>query len=212
MVESSIKQNEQRKTRSDKKRTIKPTLPLIVKNTVYRLSHITRTPVKDVAEKMCLFAIEDKNIIKSIAKKFRRDVRIDNTYYCGDITNASVVKRTQPGECERITLRLTGEAYEVIVVLAYALDCRPSRACALLIEESLTNSDFVNEYVKSHIEGKLDKNRMTELKKVMEYINRGEEEEYNWATLLSYIVDEVKKPNNVKNMVNDFIINHWKKP
>jgi len=64
-------------------------------------------------------------------------------------------------EKERVSTRLKDghrETYEVIKCLACALDCTPTFATAFLIEASIKNTEFVNGYVKAHIE-ELDKGR-----------------------------------------------------
>lgn len=205
----------QRKIRSDKKRDIKPTIPCELKEAIYRLSHITNTPVKLLGEKMCQYGFSNKRILDCLSPKFKRDIRIDNTFYRGDCARSSITKRTRNGECERITLRFRSQDYELINALAYAMDCTVARACAVLLELIFSDIDFIDAYVKEYLEDNLNRKQMNELKKVMNYINkinyRDNNEGHSWASLLSHIVDEVKAPvENAQEIVNDFVVNYWK--
>lgn len=202
-----------RKQRSDKKRDIKPTISRELKDTVYRLSFITNTPVKDVAESICVNGIGRNIVVEYMAQNFRRDIRIDNTLYRGDMTRVPVKKRTAPGQSERISIRFTQQTYEAICALSYALDCTVSRACALLLDASVRDSDFINEFVRKYLEDNIDETRMKELRKVLRYINADNpyNEEYSWAALLSYMIDEVRSSaDKVTDTVSDFIVKHWR--
>ncbi|MEX3624981.1 hypothetical protein [Viridibacillus arvi] len=203
------------KERSDKRRDIKPSLPLNLKEAIYRLSFITKIPVKDIAEDLVLYGIKTHDVIGKIAKKFRRDVRIDSTLYRGNLSNLPVSKEKRNEELDRITTRLTGSTFEIISALSYALDCRPARTCSLLIEESFHDVHFLHNYCEKHLNESIDKQRMLELKKILNYINNEmpNNEKFTWAGLLFYIYNEVSIPaSTTKEVVNDFIVNHWRNP
>lgn len=200
----------QRKIRSDAKKDIKPTLPIELKDAIYRLSYITNTPVMHVAEQLFLHSIGNVKINRSISKYFQREVRVNNTLYRGSLSNKAVTKQSRQGPSERIHFRVTTEAYEILAVFAYALSCSHSKASALLLEECVHDADFISNYVEKHLENNLSSSRMKELREFMRYVNNGEDV-HSWASLLSYITDEVKKPfNATKDLVNEFIIHHWK--
>lgn len=200
----------QRKVRSDAKKDVKPTLPIELKDAIYRLSYITNTPIMHVAEQLFLHSISDAKINEAISKYFQREVRINNILYRGSLSNMAVTKRTKQGQSERIHFRVTREAYEIIAVFAYALSCSHAKACAILLEECVHDADFISNYVEKHLEDNLSNSRMKELREFMRYVNNGENV-HSWASLLSYITDEVKKPfNATKDLVNEFIIHHWK--
>ena len=200
----------QRKVRSDAKKDMKPTLPLELKDAIYRLSTITKTPVMHVAKQLFLHSIQDVKINRKISSYFQREVRLNNVLYRGSLSNPPITKRPKQGSTERIHFRITKEAYELVAVFAYALSCSHSKACALLLEECMQDADFISHYVKNHLEDNISTSHMKELKAFMRYVNNGEEV-HSWASLLSYITDEVKKPfQATKEVVNDFIIHHWK--
>lgn len=200
----------QRKVRSDKKRDVKPTVKVELKDAIYRLSYITQTPVKDVAERMIEYAIRNQSILNNLAHSFRRVVRINDTLYLGHIDNKRIDRR-EDGVCERLTSRLTSHDYETVSALAYALDVNPTRVCAVLLEASMRDFTFVNTYVSCYLKTQLTSSQMKELRSIMQYVNEDAEEQMSFTTLLSMIVDEVSAPvSRIKDAVSEFIINNWR--
>lgn len=202
-----------RKVRSDKKTDVKPTVLNALANTIERLSFITKTPIWSVIEKICINGIGQKKVVSYLSQNFRRTVRIENTLYLGDINRVSVKKRMPAGETVRLSTQFKADMIEKLAVLAYALNCSVARACALLLDASLRDGDYINEFVRGYLEENIDEERMKELKKVLKYINTDNpyEEEFSWASLLSYMIDEVKDSAlKIQDTVTEFIVHHWK--
>lgn len=203
-----------RKVRCDKKRDVNPTVSSDLRDCIFRLSYITNNSVMSVAEAICINGIANKKVISHLSVNFRRPVRIDNVLYMGDMTRLPVKKRTAAGQSERVSIRFTSQTYEAINALSWALDCTVSRACALLLDSSVRDSDFINEFVRRYLEDSIDDQRMRELRKVLKYVNANNpyKEEYSWAALLSFMVDEVKSSaEKVQDTVSEFVVSHWKK-
>lgn len=200
----------ERKQRSDKKKDVKVTVDVYLKDAIYRLAYLTQTKVKDACEQMIKFAMTDTDIINSIALHFRRDIRINSALYVGSTSNTRVDMRIQ-GEKERMSTRLTARDFEVLSAFAYALDVRPARAAAVLIEMTMRDYRFVNNYVKCYLHSNLDDKQMRELRSILSFINANTDEHFTWATLLSTIANEVSTPiARVKDAVNEFVIRSWR--
>ncbi len=205
-----------RKERSDKKTNIKPTILLDAKTAIYRLADITGTPVKDVGEYLCKEALRNKEIIDVLSKYLKRDIAIQNTLYRGNLKNPSIMRRTEAGDCERITIRVTKDVNEILEDLAYCMGCAKARVTAALIENAISDFVIVDEYVKGFLEDGLDKQKMRELKKLMNYVNDNESgNDYTWASMLSVIVDEVKSTTNTllsgpNEIIEEYLINNWR--
>lgn len=198
----------ERKTRSDKKKDIKPTISVDLKNCIYRLSYITDTPVKDVIEIICEKGLQSRKVIEYLSQYFRRDYKFLNTFFIGDMERESLQRKYQSKENERVTTRVTSLVFEDIKSLANSLDVTPSKATALLLDASIRNTNLLNSFVKMYLHKELDKGRMNELKAVLKYINKNNpyNEDISWFTLLSLIFEEVKDgTKNVKNAVNNWI-------
>lgn len=207
---SKMKIEEGRKVRSDKKRDVKPVIKIELKDAIYRLSYITFTPVKDVAESMLMYAMNTVDVLNALSPNFRRVVRIKNTLYRGSIDNPRISKRDD-GNTERITIRLTQSLYESIYVLAYTLDVSPSRVCAILLDASMRDFRYLNNYVTRHLSSKLTTQQMGELQEILQYTNEEAEKKMTLADLLGAIVDEVSAPvSRIKDAVNEFIIHNWR--
>lgn len=196
-----------RKTRSDKKKEVKPTLPLKLRECIYRISYITNTPVKDVAESLCESGITSRKVMDHLSQYFRRDIRLLNTLYLGDLDRPSLQKKTKEAK-ERISIKFSQGTYENISSLSYALDVTPTKATMLLLEASIKNSEFINEYVEKHLGSYITEGKIKELKKVLRFINDNNpyEEEFSWTHLISYFFDELKSgSSNIKNTINEWI-------
>ena len=193
-VERVVIEQKKRQQRSDKKRDVKPTIPMQLRECIYRLSYITDTPVKDVSEALCESGINSKKVIELLSDKFRRDYRRENTYYLGDLSRPSLQKSNIEGEKERITIRFSQETYEKISSLAYALDVTVSKATFLLLDASVRNTNFLNRYVKESLRTHLDDKRMRELQEVLKFINDNNpyEEKITWMGFISYLYHEFK--------------------
>lgn len=203
-----------RKVRNDRKRDIKPTVSIELKDCIYRLSFITDTPVKDVVEEILIAGSSRLKVISYLSQYFVRDIRIEHVIYFGHTDRTPIKKRSYTGDVERISTRVTQQMYESLSAFAYSMDCSVSRACALLIDATVRDTDFVNDFAKQYIEKNVDESRMKELKKVLSYINAGNpyNERISWATLLTYLMDEVRVgAEKVQDTVSEFVINHWKK-
>lgn len=176
-----------------------------LKECIYRLAYITNTPVKDVAEEICVVGLRSRNVIEYLSQFFRRDFRLGNTFYMGDLERESLQAKKDKEKTGRVTIRFPQRTHERICALAYALDVTPSRATAILLEASITNTNFSNAFTRHYLQGKLDEGRMRELKKVMRFINQNNpyEEEISWGVLLSYLYEELKLgANHVANSLH----------
>ncbi|WP_251523172.1 hypothetical protein [Robertmurraya korlensis] len=197
-----------RKTRSDKKRDVKPTISTELKNCIYRLSYITDTPVKDVVEVICEKGIQSRKVIEYLSQYFRREYKYLNTLYMGDLGRESLQRKYQSGKNERITTRFNQATFEEIKSLSNALDVTPTKATALLLDASVRNTNILNAFVKSYLHQNVDKGRMKELKEVLHYVNKNNpyNEDISWFTLLSMILEEVKdSTTNVKEAIHSWM-------
>ncbi len=200
----------ERKTRSDIKKDVKPTIRIELKDAIYRLSYITQTAVKDVVAVMIEYAMNDSNTISNLSKHFKRDVRINNTLFIGNLKCTPISKR-ETGDCERVSTRLKSNTYHVVAAFAYALDSNPSRVSAILLNAAMHDINFINGYVKKYLDKHITESQMRELKEILKYINKDINTHHSWASLLSLIVDEVSLPvTKVKAFVNEYIIKNWR--
>lgn len=201
-----------RKIRSDKKKEVKPTIEVELKECIYRISYITQTPVKDVALVLCERGFLSHEVMSFLSERFRRTVRLKNTLYIGDIEKTSLRTRSIPGKKEKITMRFDSVMYENLCTLSYAMDVTPTQAVAELLNASVHYTDILNDIVKEHINGHLSEARMKELRKVLQYLNNHntEDAEVSWISFLSYLYEDIKQGEiTVSESVQEFI-KRWK--
>lgn len=181
------------------------------KEAIYRLAFITNVSVMDTVESMLKHAIQSKRILDDISPSFVRDIKIDNIIYVGHL-DAEKYPPTPKANINyvRIKTRLTQNDYHVLATIAYALDVRPARACAILVDETFHSPYFLDNYIKQYLKKNITDPQLLELKKIMEYANRDDNYNINWASLLSYIMREVKEPvvSTIKK-TSKLVINHW---
>lgn len=201
-----------RKVRSDKKRDVSPTIQLELKDTIYRISYVINTPVKDIVESICIFGMHSRKVMTTLSKHFKRNIKFQNTLFIGHLDHPSIKRFEKGVQTERIGTRFKQQDYETLVTLAFALDVTPSRAAALLLDTSIRHSDFVNSYFQQYLSKSIDYNRMVELKKIITFINDNNphEERVSWLALISYIYAEIKDSAlSLNESLNDFI-DKWK--
>jgi len=139
-----------RKTRSDKKIDVKPTMSIDLKNQLYSFAYLCDEPVKDVAEKLCVDGATSKVIIDDICKWFRRNYIYYNTVAVGDPERPRL-KINIKGESSKVTIRFRREDYDVLCNLAHALDITPTSTTGLLIKVSLCNVEFMQQYAHDYL-------------------------------------------------------------
>ncbi|MEK5109808.1 hypothetical protein MHI57_24390 [Cytobacillus sp. FSL K6-0129] len=201
-------EKKKRQTRSDKKRDIKPTISIDLKNCIYQLSYITNQPVKDIVEILCEKGLQSRKVMEYLSQYFRRDYQFFKTRFFGQLERESLQRKYQSPKNERVSVRFTQLTYEDIRKLSDALDVTPSKATALLLDASVRNANLLNAMVKLFLHEQLDPSRMDELKRVMKYVNKNNpyNEEISWFNLLSFIFDEVKDTTtNVKVAINNWL-------
>lgn len=204
--EATIKK---RKTRSDKKRDVKPTISLELKNCIYRLSYVVNIPVKNIVEVMCEKGLQSRPVIEYLAQFFRRDYQFLSTIYMGDYDRESLQNKWQPGKNERVATRFSSETYEKINDLSDALDVTPSKATSLLLDASVRNADLLNTYIEGFLKSEdVDSRRLDELNKVFSYLKKNNpyNEELTWYSILSMLYDEVyESTTNIKDSVHNWL-------
>lgn len=172
---------------------------------IHRLSHITHTPLKDVSEYLVNYVSNDVHTLQTLAKYFKRGVQIDNTFYNGNPSNRGIAKRIT-SETDIISIKFTQRDYDKIAALAYGLDLTPTRTTAVLLELASQNVRAVNEYVYENMVSELTDNQMSELRKVLSYVNRNNKNNSTWLGLLSRIVGDVRPASKkLFQIVHEFL-------
>jgi len=183
-----------RKVRSDKKRDIKPTIPIQLYECVNRISYVTNTPIKDVGELICRKGLYSAVVIEHLSNYFRRDYWATNhSIYIGNLKQSPyMIPKGIPKQ--RITMRFSQTNHDRLARLAYSLDLTVSSATGLLLESSIKNTDIVNAFISNFVKNELDPNRMKQLREVLKVINKNNhyEDEITLGAFISMLMEEMK--------------------
>ncbi|MEK4255397.1 hypothetical protein [Ureibacillus sp. FSL K6-2830] len=167
-----IKKEEGRKTRSDKKIDVKPTISKNLKNQLYTFAFLCNEPVKDVAERLCIRGATSKVIIEEICQWFRRDYLYKNTLVIGD-PNRKKLKIHIQGESAKVTIRFKQNDYDLLCKLAHALDLTPTTTAAVLIRMTLYNVEFMQKYAYDNL-SQLSDERKKKIEVLLKKMWKGE--------------------------------------
>lgn len=177
---------------TDKYREVKPAVSLKIKETLLRISSITHTSIHEVAIEICESGVVSKKVIDEMSPHFQHSIWLDQTLYRGSQSCPSVKNITITGTKERIPMQFSEISFENIRKLSYALDVTPSTAAEALLDISLKNGEFINDYVRHFFNKHANKKRIHELKHTFKFTSASTpyEEELSKQVLLSYIFDE----------------------
>lgn len=139
-----------RKVRSDKKVDVKPTMSITLKKQLYDFADLCQEHVKDVAEQLCVKGATSEFIIENIRQWFRRDYHREHTITRGFIERPRL-KITYQGETDKVTIKFVQKDYDLLSDLARALDINPTATSSVLIKMTLSNRNFMNEYIQLHL-------------------------------------------------------------
>lgn len=197
-----------KQTRRDKKKEVKATLAIDLKDSIYRLSYITHTPIKDVCEYLCQAVIYEPKYIDVLHQYFQRDlITSSRNVKFGSRDNKRLAKRIT-ATTERVTIKFKQIDYEVIFNLGYALDVSASRVVAILLDLAMKDINIVNLYIKQYLQHELTSTQISELKTLLAYVNQSGEVQHSWASLLSYIIDEIGSPAaKLRDTITKFLKN-----
>lgn len=200
-----------RKTRSDKKRDIKPTITSDLYECISRLSYITDRPIKDVGEAVCMKGLVSEKVIESISPNFKRDYWLNENRMFkghGQMTHSRILRVY--GEKRRIKIRLDQSTYDKLSDLAHSLDFTISSACSLLLEMSSLDPEIIQAFMDDYIDNNLDEQRKKQLRKVLKFINKHSpyEEDLSLLDLLNFIIEDFRKgTENIKATVDQYLKN-----
>lgn len=204
--------NALRKIRSDKKRDVKPTVHVSLYDTISRISYITNTPMKDVAEAFCINGLYSIKVIETFEKRFRRSYMFANSrfpkFFPGDESQIGQRAVKESGERRRVTIRFDQENHDKLAEFAYALDVTVSSATSMILEASIHETDILNQYLKMYLDDHLDAQRKAQLKEVLKYLAQQNhyDNEYTLRNLLAMLLDEVwEYGKNFKRTFEDWL-------
>lgn len=184
---------DERKTRSDKRLQVAPTVPTVLKEKVECLSTILGAPVKLIGEALCYEGVHIIEVIDLLSPHFVKSVRIENSIFFGNPDKKPMGNYT--GRTGRINIRFTQTNYSDIELLADLMDCTPSRATALLIDASIRCSYVVETIVRDYnYKESLSNGDIERLNKLMNWIaNDNPYKDFKWGDGMKLIAANAER-------------------
>ncbi|MDX1769904.1 MAG: hypothetical protein R3328_00115 [Planococcaceae bacterium] len=147
-----------RKVRSDKKKDVQPVVSGELKKQLFRFAFLCREPMKDAGERLCAIGSTSPIIMDEINCYFRRNIRIDNHQYIGYLDRPRLqILQSKP---EKITIKFPQESFEKLLNVSFALDLPLNQTAAVLLKKTITNQQFMKEYLEYHLPHLTDKERV----------------------------------------------------
>lgn len=202
-----------RKVRSDKKKDVKPTVSVELHDCISRISYITNTPMKDVAEFICVQGLFSREVLDVLSPNFRRNFSFGNILYIGDLHRTQDRSVKKDGAKKRLTIRFRQEDYDRLAELAHALDVTVSSAVSILLETAIKNRHIIDAYFTSYIHQSLDPSRKEQFKAVEKFIQKENpfQEDISFLDALHYIREGVvQRTRHLKQTLEDWVENRSK--
>lgn len=168
---------------------VKPYISVEQKGTISELSFLTGLPIKVICDDLMEHAV-DSNYAFFLTQHFKRGVIINKVQF--PAKNDPVPFPENKGELTRITLRINNKIHEYANSLYYATDISVPKILASMINYSLNDNKFFNEYVSNHLTNKVSDEHKKMLQSVLGSLNEGTERDQNMGTLIFYIMENKK--------------------
>lgn len=188
------------------KREVKPFIDIDVKDTIYKLSFVTGYSVMSICEDLCNHAFR-RGLGHELSPYFKRGIQIDGAIYQGN-KKAKKFETSSP-KIERISMKISNNAYEYAYNLSYAMGCSVAKIVAYAVEKSMNDFAFLDRYIIQFLSKRIDKERKDMMLKIVKAVNRNfvVDEEYSIVALLLYIADEYKRlSDGVEGVLKDVVV------
>lgn len=197
----------QRRERSDKKKSINPTVSLELYDTVCRLAYVCTGSVKDVGHTIISLGLSSQQVIESLSSNFRRPYFFDdNVMFNGHANQPKYNPVVGPSQ-KRMSLRFYNFEYDKLTELAYAMDSNRSKATAAVLETSLCNQHVLSDTLARYVQRKFDEKRLQQLNQVLQFINASSpNEDVTLSGMIGYLFSRVgQKTKKITQVVTDWM-------
>lgn len=178
---------------------VKPFIDIAVKDSIYKISHVTGYSVKGICEDLCNHVFENGLGIE-LSPYFKRDITIDGVEFKG---NRKAEKFDPISEnSERISLLINETAYEYAYNLSYAVGCSLAKIVGYAVEKCMRDFEFLNNYINQYLSKILGKEQVELVSRIIDTTD----EEYGDVLLLLYIADEYRRfSEGVEGVIEDAV-------
>ena len=190
-----------------RKRDVKPFISVETKNIIDKIAFLTGLSIKKICMDLCMHAV--KNYAEEeLVPYFKREIILNGKMYAA--LNKPEKFERKCGEIERVTMTFDESTHEYLHTLAYAIGTSTAKVVAYCIERSMSDTSFKTDYVAQSLLSKICENRVQLLKEILEDINHDHlENKHSMASVLMYIVDEIKEANQNFDTTIENVVSAW---
>lgn len=190
-----------------RKRDVKPFISIETKNIIDKIAFLTGLSIKRICMDLCMHAVTNY-AEEELVPYFKREIILNGKVYAA-INKPQKFER-KSGEIERVTMTFDESTHEYLHTLAYAIGTSIAKVVAYCIERSMSDTSFKTDYVAQSLLSRMCQNRVQLLKEILADINHDHlEDKHSMASLLMYIVDEIKEANQNFDMTVENVVSTW---
>ena len=185
---------------------VQPFIKKTTKNVIYKMSYITNQPVKQICGDLCLHSLADKRkLIEELAPFVKWSIKIDDVV-CSPADKPIKDYPLSGNDLERVNVKIDINSFELVRGLAYSVGWSIAKVVAFCIERSMSDFDFLNQYISEFIETSMDNNEKSIINKFANKINESLDDELSIPMLLIDIVEEKPIDQNLTEAVQQVAI------
>lgn len=151
-----------RKIRSDKKREVKPTVSVYIRNNICSLANIVGSSAGDAGLAIISKGFHNDDVMRQFQPLMISNFNIDNRIYVGNRENGPV-KINYRGSTAKLSIKFPMDIYEDLRRLAYSIDLTPTTTAALMIRKGMFCDPFMDEQKQLYLNRCHDDEQKTEL-------------------------------------------------
>lgn len=178
---------------------VQPFIKTMSKNVIYKMSHFTGRSVKQISRDLCLHALKDKDkLAEELLPYLKWSLRIENNVYSPN--NEPIAHYPFTGiNLERVNVKIELSSFEFVRALAFSLAWSPAKVIAYCIERSMSDFNFLNQYIYEYLEVSMGENQKAIINVFMKEINKSLNEELSISAVVIDIMDEKASDQNAND-------------
>lgn len=139
-----------RKVRSDKKRDVKPTVSMYIRNNICELSSIIGISAGDAGLSLISKGFHSDDVMRQFQPLMISNFDIDNRIYVGNRENGPV-KINYRGSVAKVSIKFPADIYQDLRRLAYSIGLPPTTTAALMLKKAMFCMPFMDEQKRLYL-------------------------------------------------------------
>lgn len=185
---------------------IKPYIEVDKKEILLKLNFLTGLTMKDICNDLLNHAV-DSNYAIFLTPHFKRSAMINKIKFPAEANPVPFPELKN--ELTRINLQVDEKIHEYAHSLYFATDVSVPKILASMLNYSINDSKFFDNYVSNYLSSKIDEERKQILRSILMDVNEETDRKHNIGSLLFCIADEVKAFDETLEESIDKLASRW---